>query len=95
MVKLFVRYIRPHIIPHNYDSEDAIVFCTSHGTPLHQGEITKKINKFFLRYGYNLNVTKLRGILATHLEESVQNETITPDGKFIPGLYSILICDRV
>ena len=80
MVKLFVKYIRPHVIPPDIDSEEAVVFCTFAGTALHQGEVSKKLNQFFLRYGYDLNVTRLRSIISTHLEELIQKKTITPEG---------------
>ena len=80
IVRLFVKYIRSYVIPANVDSEEAIVFCTSNGTPLAQGEISKKIGNLFLRYGYRLNVTKLRSILATEIEDAAERGEINPEG---------------
>jgi hypothetical protein len=37
---------------------------------LGQGDLTRKVKKFFERYGYDLSVTRLREIMATHIEDS-------------------------
>ena len=82
IVKLFVKYIRPWVIPPNVDTEESVIFCTSIGTPLSPGEISRKVGKIFLRYGYKLNVTRLRSLLSTHIQEAVENKRITADGIF-------------
>jgi len=68
-VKIYVKYLRKQVILEEYDSEEAKVFLNWHGNPLGEGELNKKVKKFFLRYGYDMSVTRLRDIVATHIEK--------------------------
>ena len=70
IVNLYVKYVRKQILPDELDSDEAKVFLTYQGKALGQGDTTKKVKKFFERYGYDLTVTKLREIMMTHVEES-------------------------
>ena len=79
IVNLYVKYIRKQILPPEFDSDEAKVFLTWAGKPLAQGDTTRKIKKFFSRYGYDLSVTRLREIMATHIEES--SELLSNKGK--------------
>ncbi len=80
VLKIYVQFIRKQIIPEDIDSDEATLFPTSVKTPLSQGEISKKINLVFKKYGYDLCVTKLRDILSTHIEELHSSNAITPTG---------------
>lgn len=77
VVDLYVKYLRRHVIPADVDSEEAVLFPTWKGTPLSQGEASKKISSIFRTYGYNLSVTRLRGIISTHVEERFRKDEIT------------------
>jgi hypothetical protein len=75
IIGIFIKYIRKHVIPQDVDSDDAVVFPSYRGTPLCQGEGSKKVSNIFKRYGYQLSVTRLRAMISTHLEERFhQNE---------------------
>jgi len=50
IVGIYIKYIRKHIIPIEIDSDDAVVFPSWKGTPLHQGEVSKKVSHIFRRY---------------------------------------------
>lgn len=77
VVDLYVKYLRKYVIPDDIDSEEAALFPSWKGTPLSQGEASKKISNIFKRYGYNLSVTRLRAIISTHVEERYQSGNIT------------------
>jgi len=79
VVALYVKYLRPHVIPPDVDSDEAALFPSWKGTPLAQGEASKKVSNIFRRYGYNLSVTRLRAIISTHLEERFRKNEITFD----------------
>jgi hypothetical protein len=76
IVDLYVKYLRKDIIPAEIDSEDAVLFPSWKGTPLSQGEGSKKISNIFQRYGYNLSITRLRAMISTHIEERFKNNEI-------------------
>ena len=78
---LYVKYIRPHVIGPDIDSDDAVVFPSFRGTPLSSGEATKKINNVFSSYGYDLSITTLRDMLATHIETLYQDGKLTEEGQ--------------
>lgn len=77
IVNLYVKYIRKQILQEEYDSDDAKVFLNWEGKPLIMGVMNRKVKSFFARYGYDLTVTRLREIVATHIEESSQQLTST------------------
>jgi hypothetical protein len=77
IVGIFIKYIRKHIIPEDIDSEDAVVFPSFKGSPLCQGEASKKVSNIFKRYGYHLSVTKLRAMISTHVEDKFRSQEIT------------------
>lgn len=70
-----MKYLRPQILPEEYDSPEAKVFLNWNGKPLGAGDLNKKVNKFFKRYGYDLTITRLREIIATHVENSAHELT--------------------
>jgi site-specific recombinase XerC len=72
---MYVKFIRPQILPLEYDSPEAKVFLNWCGKPLPQGDLNKKVKNFFRRYGYDLSITRLREIIATHVEESANDLT--------------------
>lgn len=78
---MYVKYLRPQILADEYDSDDAKVFLNWNGKPLGPGDLNKKVKKFFRRYGYDLSITRLREIIATHVEDSAQD--LTNEGLFI------------
>jgi len=87
IVNLYVKYVRRQILPEELDSDEAKVFLTYQGNALAQGDVNKKVKKFFERYGYDLTVTKLREIMMTHVEESsgeLTNEGSTHYLMFFP-----------
>jgi hypothetical protein len=86
-----VKYLRPQILADEYDSDDAKVFLNWNGKPLGPGDLNKKVKKFFRRYGYDLSITRLREIIATHVEDSAQD--LTNEGLFILliGMYLIYV----
>lgn len=77
IVDLYVKYLRKDVIPAEMDSEDAVLFPSWKGTPLSQGEASKKISNIFQRYGYNLSITKLRAMISTHVEDRFTKNEIT------------------
>jgi hypothetical protein len=77
IVGIFIKYIRKHIIPEDIDSEDAVVFPSFKGSPLCQGEASKKVSNIFKRYGYHLSVTRLRAMISTHVEDKFRSQEIT------------------
>ena len=97
IVELFIKYIRPHIIPPEIDSDDAIVFPSFKGTPLLSGEATKKINSIFAVYGYDITITTLRDMLATHVEDLYQDGKLSEQGKSVNSINKLILplIDRV
>jgi hypothetical protein len=87
IVDIFVKYIRKHVIPLEVDSDESVLFPSWKGTPLAQGEASKKVNNIFKRYGYNLTITRMRSIISTHVEEKFQQNEINQDeyNRFITG----------
>jgi hypothetical protein len=79
VVKIFVKYIRKHVISPECDSGEAVLFPSWKGTPLAQGEASKKFSNIFRRYGYNLTVTRLRSIISTHVEEKFKKNEISQE----------------
>jgi hypothetical protein len=76
-----VNHIRKTAIPPDIDSDEAVLFPTSLGTPLASGEASKKVEKIFRIYGYHITVTTLRDMISTHVEDMFQTGQLTPDGK--------------
>lgn len=83
VLKIYVKYIRKQIINEEIDSDQAALFPTTNKTFLSAGEVSKKINLVFKKYGYDLTVTKLRDMLSTHVEELHQEGKITNTGKLV------------
>jgi len=81
ILKLYVNHIRKTAIPPDIDSDEAVLFPTSLGTPLASGEASKKVEKIFRIYGYHITVTTLRDMISTHVEDMFQTGQLTPDGK--------------
>lgn len=77
IIGIFIKYIRKHIIPEDVDSDEAVVFPSFKGSPLCQGEASKKVSNIFKRYGYHLSVTKLRAMISTHVEDKFRSQEIT------------------
>lgn len=77
IIGIFIKYIRKHVIPPEIDSEEAVVFPSFKGSPLCQGEASKKASNIFKRYGYHLSVTKLRAMISTHVEDKFRSDEIT------------------
>lgn len=77
IIGIFIKYIRKHIIPDDIDSDEAVVFPSFKGSPLCQGEASKKVSNIFKRYGYHITVTKLRAMISTHVEDKFRSEEIT------------------
>jgi hypothetical protein len=77
IIEIFIKYIRKHIIPQDVDSQEAVVFPSFKGSPLCQGEASKKVSNIFKRYGYHITVTKLRAMISTHIEEKFRSDEIT------------------
>lgn len=94
-MNIYVEYLRKYILPEEFNTDDAKVFLNWGGKPLAQGEVNKKVQSFFRRYGYDLSITRLRSILATHIEES--SNDLTNEGKKLifvflsPVEYSALV----
>jgi hypothetical protein len=82
ILELYIKYIRPHVIGPEIDSDDAVVFPSFKGTPLSAGEATRKIKNVFLTYGYDISITTLRDMLATHVEVLYQEDKLTEQGEF-------------
>lgn len=83
VLRIYVKYLRNQIIPEEIDSDQATLFPTFAKTPLAKGEVSKKINSIFKRYGYDLNVTKLRDMLSCHIEDLHTEGKISNIGEFI------------
>ena len=83
ILELYIKYIRPHVIGPDIDSDDAVVFPSFRGTPLSSGEATKKINNVFATYGYDISITTLRDMLSTYVETLYQDGKLTEEGKEI------------
>lgn len=79
VVNLYVKYIRPHVIPPDIDSDEAALFPSWKGTPLAQGEASRKVSNIFKRYGFILSTTRLRDIISTHVEEQFRKDEITKE----------------
>ena len=79
IIAIFVKYIRKHVIPSEVDSDESVLFPSWKGTPLVQGEASKKVSNIFRRYGYNLTITRLRSIISTHIEERFRQAEITEE----------------
>jgi hypothetical protein len=79
IVDIFVKYIRKHVIPLEVDSDESVLFPSWKGTPLAQGEASKKVNNIFKRYGYNLTITRMRAIVSTHVEEKFRQDQINQE----------------
>jgi hypothetical protein len=80
ILQIYVKFIRKQRIPDEIDSDEATLFPTYKGTPLTKGEASKKINLVFVKYGYDLSVTKLRDILSTYIEELHSSGKMTQKG---------------
>jgi hypothetical protein len=77
ILKLFVSYLRPQIIPPEIDSDESILFPNSKGQQLATGELTRKIQNIFTPYGYHITVTRLRDMASTHIEDLFSSGRIT------------------
>jgi hypothetical protein len=82
VVKIFVKYVRRHVVSSESDSGEAVLFPSWKSTPLAQGEASKKVSNIFKRYGYNLTVTRLRSIISTHVEEKFNKNEISKEEYF-------------
>jgi hypothetical protein len=80
IAKIFVKHIRPHVIPNEFDSPTSILFPTFEGRPLVQGEVNKKINKFFFRWGLNISITSMRKIVAAHMKALESKKQVSGEG---------------
>lgn len=79
IIGVYVKYIRKHVINSEHDSIESVLFPSFKGTPMCQGEGSKKVSNIFKRYGYKLNITTLRAMMATHIEEKYHQEEISFD----------------
>lgn len=43
IIALYVKYIRKHVIPEDIDGDDSVLFPNFKGTPLCQGEVSRKV----------------------------------------------------
>lgn len=77
ILKLYVRYIRPQIIPADIDSDEAFLFPNSKGSKLASGELSRKISNTFKVYGYHFTVTRLRDMISTHIADLHRDQKIT------------------
>ncbi len=91
ILQIYVKFIRKQRIPDEIDSDEATLFPTYKGTPLTKGEASKKINLVFVKYGYDLSVTKLRDILSTYIEELHLSGKMTQKGQFLLFYFHLLI----
>lgn len=91
ILQIYVKFIRKQRIPDEIDSDEATLFPTYKGTPLTKGEASKKINLVFVKYGYDLSVTKLRDILSTYIEELHSSGKMTQKGEFLLFYFHLLI----
>lgn len=81
VLRIYVKYIRAQIISPDIDSDESCLFPSFAKTPLGRGEASKKIGLIFQIYGYDLSVTKLRDMLATHIEELFRGGKISETGQ--------------
>lgn len=83
ILKLYVDHIRKSAILPEHDSEEAALFLTYIGTPLSDGEASKKVERIFHRYGYHVTITKLRAMISTHIEDMYHENKLTIEGKLL------------
>lgn len=70
-----MKFLRKQVIEEEFDSDESKVFLNWEGRAFSTGEINRRIKSFFKRYGYDLSVTRLREIVATHVEETSKDLT--------------------
>lgn len=87
ILKIYVNHIRKQRIPEDVDSDDATLFPTYNGTPLSKGEVNKKVNSVFKKYGYDICITKLRDMMSTHIEDLHQSGQISETGNYSHLIY--------
>lgn len=80
IAKMFVRYIRPTAIKPEVDSSNSTLFPTFEGHPLAQGEVNKKIRRFFARWGFDLNITAIRKTVAAYMKSLEEKKQISAEG---------------
>ena len=81
ILKLYVNHLRKSAIPQDIDSDDSALFPTYGGTPLTSGEASRKVEIIFKRYGYHINITTLRDMISTHVEDMFQEGELTKEGQ--------------
>lgn len=79
ILKLYVNNLRKSAIPPEIDSDESALFPTYGGTPLASGEASRKVEKIFRIYGYHINITTLRDMISTHVEDMFQAGELTKE----------------